>query len=352
MLQLRPWGVLLIGLVGLLNAGCPLLSGGPSVTVYTAHDEEYSRRILESFATRTGVQVRPKFDTEAAKTVGLVQLILQEVRSGTVRCDLFWNNEILGTLRLQAAGALEPVQVPEAQEIPQAFRAADGSWWGFAARARVLLVNSELVPETEQPRGLEQLTEPRWRGKVAMANPMFGTTHTHAVVLFQLFGSDAARRWFEQLRANDVRVLPGHRHVAEAVAQGVVAVGLTDTDDALVQLRRRAPVRIVFPDDRGLGTLVLPNTACVIRGSRRKESAVKLLRYLVSEEVEKRLALGPSGQIPLRPRLRPDPDILQAPAGAFLQTLRALPVNYEALVGLWEEANQFLAQWAMEAQRG
>ena len=55
-----------------------------------------------------GVEVLPKFDVESTKTVGLTKLILAE--SANPRCDLFWNNEILNTLRLRQKGLLEPFQ--------------------------------------------------------------------------------------------------------------------------------------------------------------------------------------------------------------------------------------------------
>ena len=65
------------------------------VVVYTALDEGFSRPIFADFEEETGVEVRPKFDTEATKTVGLTQAILAE--EARPRCDLFWNNEILNT---------------------------------------------------------------------------------------------------------------------------------------------------------------------------------------------------------------------------------------------------------------
>ncbi len=47
-----------------------------------------------------------KFDVESTKTVGLVNQIIAEQK--TPVCDLFWNNEIMHTVRLQKLGLLEP----------------------------------------------------------------------------------------------------------------------------------------------------------------------------------------------------------------------------------------------------
>src|SRR3972149_2269720 len=72
----------------LTTAGC-WSSTGREVVVYTALDSEFSQPIFDDFTTVTGIAVRPKFDTESTKTVGLTEAILAE--RGRTRCDMFWN---------------------------------------------------------------------------------------------------------------------------------------------------------------------------------------------------------------------------------------------------------------------
>src|SRR5262249_40360338 len=128
----------------LVGGGC----GSPSkdraaatVVVYTALDREFSEPILEAYAKSRGVRVPPKYDVESTKTVGLTQLLIAE--ADRPRCDLFWNNEILNTLRLHRQGLLQPSRPAHAAAYPDAFKARDGTWYGFAARARILLVNTK-----------------------------------------------------------------------------------------------------------------------------------------------------------------------------------------------------------------
>ena len=68
------------------------------VVVYTALDEQFSRPIFEQFTAETGIRVLAKYDTESTKSVGLTQALLAE--RARPRCDVFWNNEIVNTLRL------------------------------------------------------------------------------------------------------------------------------------------------------------------------------------------------------------------------------------------------------------
>ena len=118
------------------------------------------------------------WDTEANKSVGLKDKLLREARSP--RCDVHWNNEILGTLDLQKHGVLAPYASPSATPYPAEFKAADHTWTAFAARARVLLVNTDKVKKDDFPKSLMDLTDARFKNKIAMAKPLFGTTATQA----------------------------------------------------------------------------------------------------------------------------------------------------------------------------
>ena len=121
---------------------------------YSALDREFSEPVLKAYEKQAGVRIDAKYDVESTKTLGLTQLIAAEAQTGRTRCDLFWNNEILNTLRLKKKGLLRPFHPANAADYPEAFRDKDGTWYGFAARARVLLVNTKLVAAADRPKGL------------------------------------------------------------------------------------------------------------------------------------------------------------------------------------------------------
>jgi len=306
------------------------------VVVYTALDSEFSEPIFAEFTRQTGIVVRPKFDTEATKTVGLANAILAE--RGRPRCDVFWNNEILNTLRLRQEGLLASYQPAVAETYPAMYRSPQGDWHGFAARARVLIVNTELVPEAEQPTSIRDLADPKWRGKAGIAKPLFGTTATHAACLFAHWGDDEAKRYFQDIRDNDVRILAGNKQVALSVASGQLALGITDTDDAVIEREKGMPVEIVYPDqgDGGIGTLFIPNTLGIIAGGPNPREARRLVEYLLSSEVEARLAAGPGAQIPLGENVQADLQV-ETPA-----TVKAMQVDFEAAADKWDVAASFI----------
>ncbi len=299
----------------LMAIGCAR-EDGPEVVVYVSLDELYSRPILDEFERRSGIRVRAQYDTEAAKTTGLVNRILAE--RGRPRADVFWNNEVAQTIALKNAGALEPYASPSRAAIPEAFKDPDAYWTGFAARARVIIYNTELV--SEPPTSIRDLLSEEWSGSAAIANPLFGTTATHAAALFAVWGDDTARDYFAGLRSMRVAVLPGNATVRDLVARGEYALGLTDTDDANGGVLDGFPVAWVLPDQEagGLGTLVLPNTVALVRGGPNSESGKRLIDYLLGPEVEAALAASRSIQIPLNPAVKAPENV---PALAEIRTM-------------------------------
>lgn len=339
-LQLAPGGlwsaVGAIAVLACLMTSC-ISTSGPEVIVYAALDQEFSEPILDDFAEASGIAVRGKYDVESTKTVGLVKVIMGE--QGRPRCDLFWNNEILHTLRLQRAGLLDSYRVATADDFPAAYRDPNGQWYGLAARARVLLVNTEIVPREQWPTSLHGLVDPRWKGKVGIAKPRFGTTATHAAVLFSQWGDEKAREFFQAVEEN-VQVLSGNKQVASAVGQGQLAFGLTDTDDAMIEIDKGRAVQMVFPDQQEgqSGALFIPNTLCLIKDSPNPQQARQLMDYLLAPDVEIRLARGRSAQFPVN-------RTVQQRSRAFpVDDVRWMDVDFAQAADQWDAAQAVLRE--------
>jgi iron(III) transport system substrate-binding protein len=256
---------------------------------------------------------------------------------------VFWNNEILNTLRLRREGLLTAYPSPAAEDFPEQFRSPDHCWHGFASRARVLIVNTDLVEPENYPTSIHDLADPTWKGQVGIAKPLFGTTASHAACLFAYWGEEKAKQFFRGVRKN-ARVMSGNKSVALAVSGGALAFGLTDTDDAVIEVERGRPVTIVYPDqeprgaegDEPLGTLFIPNTLAIIRGGPNAQAARKLVDFLLQPEVEKQLAEGISAQIPLNPNVEAKVRV-ETP-----RTIQAMSVDFNEAAEHWDAAAEFL----------
>jgi iron(III) transport system substrate-binding protein len=323
---------------GALSTGCMRrgLEEASSLVAYVALDAEFSEPIIEQFSRERGIQVRAKFDIESTKTIGLTQALLSEARHP--RCDLFWNNEILNTIRLESAGILEPYQSPQSQYYPANFRSPTHHWCGFAARARVLLVNQDRVPDTDAPTSLLDLLSRRWRGQIGIAKPLFGTTASHVACLFAYWGEKRARQYFLDLKANDVQILSGNKQVARAVSRGEIAFGLTDTDDAIIEIKKGMPVKMIYPDRESdqMGTLFIPNSVALIRGGPNPAAARQFIDYLLTSEVEEQLAKSASAQIPLHEQST------YAGRVETPRTVQSMAVDFAEAARYWDLASRFI----------
>jgi len=226
------------------------------VVVYTSVDQVFSEPILNDFEKKTGIKVKAVYDVEASKTVGLVnRLIAEKVNP---KCDVFWNNEIVRTIVLKEKDVLIPYTSLSAEDIPSQFRDKDDYWTGFAARARVLIYNTKMLKEPDVPKSIFELTHPRWKGKAALAYPLFGTTATHVAAMYVCLGQEKTEEYLKALKANGVVIVNGNSVARDVVVEGRLPVAFTDTDDVNVAIQSGKPVRMVYPDSDGIGTLLIP----------------------------------------------------------------------------------------------
>lgn len=288
-------------LLGLLAALAPLgcRRPAPEVVVYTSEDQVFSEPILKDLEKTAGVRVRAVYDTEETKSAGVALRLVAE--RDHPQADVFWANEPLRAVMLQQQGVLAPYRSPAADDIPARYTDPGGYWTGFAARARVIVYNTGQVKAAEAPASVRDLADPRWKGRAGLANPLFGTTTAQVAALFVLWGDPAARKFLEDVKANGVRIVTSNGEARDLVASGELAWAFADSDDANVALEGHKPVAVVYPDQDGIGTLVMPNVVALVKGAPHPDAARRLIDHLLSPGVEQRLAASEAAQMPLHP---------------------------------------------------
>jgi len=265
-----------------------------ALVVYCAHDSVYSEKILNEFKNKTGIEVIVKFDTESTKSLGLLELIKKE--RDNPRCDVFWNNEILGTMQLKEDDLLEPYKGEGYQRIPYKFKCQDGYWTGFASRMRVFIINNQALDIEPKIIGDELKGD---LAKFAIAKPLYGTTLTHFCCIAKQKGFEGLKKEYSDMLKRNIKVLNGNSAVKDAVAEGGCNLGWTDTDDFFVAKFADKPVDMLPVRLDNNETVCIPNTVSIIKGCKNKEKARKLVDFLLSEECEIMLANSKSRQIPL-----------------------------------------------------
>ncbi len=248
------------------------------VILYTSQDQQFAEPILAEFTKQTGIKVRPVFDSEAVKTVGLANRLLAEAKHP--QCDVWWSNEALRTRQLARRGVLETNSIVE-----------------FGFRSRRMVINTNQLTLASAPKSLLELTNTAWRGKIALAYPMFGTTSAQFIALRRQWGVAGWEQWCRALAANRPFLVDGNSVVVKFVGRGEALIGLTDFDDIAAGQREGLPlVSLPLSEE----SVLIPNSVALVRGAPHSASAKKLAAFLASDAVAEKLiaALALEGKAP------------------------------------------------------
>jgi iron(III) transport system substrate-binding protein len=273
------------------------LAGG-EVVLYCSVDQAIAEPVIAEFERDSGIKVLARYDTEATKTVGLVQKIRAEAAAPVA--DVFWSGEIFHTIRLANEGLLAPYSSERTKGWPERFADPNGQWYGFGLRARVIAYNTRRVDANDAPRCLEDVLDKKWKGRLVMASPEFGTTGGDMASWFAHYGTTRAREILKGLADNQVRLVSGNSTAVRMVATGQADVCFTDTDDVYAARRNGWPVAMNYLDQGGDGALAIPNTAAFIKRAAHPEQAARLMDFLLSERLEEILVLSDSHNCPVR----------------------------------------------------
>jgi iron(III) transport system substrate-binding protein len=279
---------------GLVSSCAAVLFGGwlvscdqslpkTEVVLYTSVDQPVAQKVIDAFSKKSGVSVRLVTDTEATKSVGLAERLRAE--KANPLCHVWWGNEVFHTIALADEGLFQPLAVQSFAEIETQFKDAQLRWGGSGLRLRVMAVSENAG---QISGSIQDLLDPRFKGKVALARPVVGTTAGHVSALYALWGQEKADGYFRKLRDNGAIMVGGNSVVAEQVGKGNMLLGLTDNDDIISAQRAGGELWEIVPDQNGdsIGTLAIPTTVALIARHDQPDAAKQLAEFLLSKQAE------------------------------------------------------------------
>jgi iron(III) transport system substrate-binding protein len=276
-------------------------SAKKEVVLYCSVDQEFAEPIIAQFEKQTGIKVLSRFDVEATKTVGLVEKLRAEDAKPVA--DVFWSSEIFYTIRLANDGLLAPYESEVTKDWPALFRDPSNRWYGFGLRARAIAYNTNKISAKDAPKKLEDCLDRKWKDRIVMARPEFGTTGGDVASWFAHYGANKATEILEALKNNGIRTVSGNSTAVKMICTGQADICFTDTDDVYAAQRNGQPVAMNLLRQADKGPLAIPNTAALIKNAPHPEEAKKLLDFILSEELEKLLVESDSHNSPIRPAL-------------------------------------------------
>lgn len=306
------------------------------VVIYVSEDQVFSEPILKDFEKETGIIVKPVFDTEEAKSTGAMNRLIAE--KDNPQADVYWANEPVRAEVLKQKGIAAAYVSPNAEGIPQHFKDSAGYWTGFSSRVRLFVVNRDA---REKPASILAYTDPRWKGRGVITNPLFGTTTDEIAALFVVWGDDRAKAFMEEMKKNGVRISTNNGESADFVASGQAVFSLVDSDDGVNRIRQGNPIEIVYPDqgEGEIGCMVVPNAAVLIKGAPHPENATRLIDYMLSKDTERKLAFADCAQIPLHPDVEMPKDLKP------ISEIRTMQIDFREVARKLVEIQPYLKNW-------
>jgi iron(III) transport system substrate-binding protein len=274
----------------------PAAGAAPDLVIYSGRKESAFKPVVALFERRTGVRIALK----TGKTSGLANEILQERQRP--RADILVATEAGICELLARHGALEPYRSPYAGPIPPEYKSAKGFWTGISGRARVILYNTGLVKEREIPASVLDLTDTRWKGKVAIAATRERTTLAWLAALVDVMGEAKAKAYIDALVEQGLHILPDNSDVWRGVGSGEFVLGLTNSPNYHLAVEGGLPIGVIYPDQGSaqMGTLVNPNVVAIVKGARNLSEARRFVDFILSPEAQE-LLVRHAFEIPLLP---------------------------------------------------
>ncbi|MGA1668498.1 MAG: extracellular solute-binding protein, partial [Candidatus Nanopelagicales bacterium] len=191
---------------------------GP-LTVYSGRSEELVGPLFAQFTQETGIEVQARY----GDTAELAAQLLEEGDASPAQVYFAQDAGALGAV--DAAGLFAPLPASVATTVPEAYRAPSGDWTGVTGRARVIAYDPEQVPAAEVPQSIFDLTDPTWKGQVAIA-PTNASFQAFVTAMRVSQGDEVTKQWLEGLVANDVQTYEKNGLILDAVDTGQAQLGL------------------------------------------------------------------------------------------------------------------------------
>lgn len=283
------------------------------VNLYTSRHYDVDNELYDKFEQETGIKVNViKGDADE-----LLERIKRE--GDATQADLYLTADAGRLFRAKEAGLLQPVKSDVLdQQVPEKFQDTDKMWYGLTKRARIFVYDKNKV-KPEELTTYEALTDPKWKGRILIRSSENVYNQSLLASFIEVDGEAKAKQWAEGIVKNLARNPEGgDRDQAKAIAAGIGDVAimnsyyfgqmLNSSDPEEVKVAEE--LGVFFPNQETTGTHVNVSGAGVVKTSKNKENAIKLLEFLSAKEAQATFAEA-NYEYPVNPEVNPS-ELLQS----------------------------------------
>ncbi|MGH8430859.1 MAG: extracellular solute-binding protein [Solimonas sp.] len=283
------------------------------VIIYSTNESTLNNLVFDAFRKETGIEVEP-----VAAGSGVLMRRVQAEKARPLG-DIVWG---ISRSLLQTNKALFEPYVSKHRDItPAEFRDPDNLWIGNNLHLVVFLQNTKLLPEAEGPKSWSDLLDPKWKGKIAFADPAnSGAAYATVTMLVDHWGGgEAGWKKVMQLFRN-MKVLNRSALVFQGVGNGEYPLGISLEYAGPLWSQGGAPVKVIYPTD---GTIASMEGVAVIKGGPNTETARVFVDYINRKDVREMIL-----KATFRRPTRPDLDLSHLP-GNLPALDKVKLVNYD-----------------------
>jgi len=255
-----------------------------NLTVYSGRNEKFISPFFQEFTAQTGIQIDARYGDSAE----LAALILEEGKNSPA--DIFLSQDAGAIGAVAAQELLQTLDTNLISIVPAQFRDENSKWVGITGRSRIIAYNNKKYSAEDLPRSIDDLLDPKWSGKIAIA-PTNASFQSFITAVVQIRGEEKALEWLKGLNENNPQKFEKNSLIVEAIDQGVVDLGLTNhyyIAEVSKSLGREIGVGISFFNNQDPGNLLNVSALGIFETSKNKENADKLLSYLLSKSTQER----------------------------------------------------------------
>jgi iron(III) transport system substrate-binding protein len=203
---------------------------------------------------------------------------------------------------LQMADLFQPYTSKLDAEFPDQMKDKERRFYGFNMPLQVIIINTALAPPAEAPRSWKDLGNPKWKGKIIMANPaLSGSAYAQLAQMLQLHGWPLVQDFVK-----NATITSSSQLAYQGVGTGEFAIGLTGEENVFKLKSEGRPVDPVHPSE---GTGLRFDAVGIIKGGPNPDNAKRFLDFVNSREAHALSVVKPFFRRSVRKDVAPPPGL-------------------------------------------
>lgn len=259
------------------------------LNIYTSRQPQLLEPIIEDFYADTGIKV----NLLSGNAQELMERI--DIEGENTKADIFMTVDAGVLWQANERGIFSEIESDIlSNNIPTYLKDPNNSWFGFSKRARTIVYSSDEYSEDDFST-YEDLADPKWKGKLLARSSSNIYNQSLLASIIANNGKQSAMKWAAAVRKNMARPPEGSdRDQMRAVAAGIGDVAIANTYYVGLLVNSSNPkdqevakkVGVFFPNQKGRGAHINISGGGIVKWSKNKANAVKLLEFLTGPEAQ------------------------------------------------------------------